>query len=265
MVAPQMSDSVALHTAARRFAIQRVESLDPEHQGLADGSAIGFILDAVEKLDPAKLDDLASTREQVISAARSARDSHVADSMRTQVAAGEVRKEFDAEFGAFCAYVTSLSQFDLAAVEPLPFRRYIENAEAEELWQRVKERWNPSTILRNYDRLFRPCSSEVPVLEERAFFDTFDASALRDILASRGVARVWRFTWGSHELDDYAYLVAYELDLSLITPDIGWDSWTSPELDWVIHVRQSGRVAILGGWISNVVTSKWPSWRDHVA
>ena len=89
-------------------------------------------------------------------------------------------------------------------------------------------------------------------------------SALRGILASRGVARVWRFTWRCDEFDDDD-LVGYELELPLITPDIGWDSWTSPQLDWVIHVRQAGRAAMIGGWLSKAVTSRWPSWRDHMA
>ena len=266
----QLSDSVALHTAARRFAIEREKILDSDHQGHADAkdgvrcSAVGCILEEVEKLDPANLRDLASTREQVISAARTAGGQHEADFIGTSIAVGEVREKFVVELEAFCTYVTGLSRSDLAAVEPLPFRRFIENTEAKELWARVTERWDPWTILGNYRPLLGPCSSDVLVLEERAFFEAFDASVLRSILALHGVARVWRFTWRCDEFDDDD-LVGYELDLPLITPDIGWDSWASPELDWVIHVRQAGRAAMIGGWLSKAVTSRWPSWRDHMA
>ena len=270
MVERHLSDSVALHTAARRFAMEREKILDPDRQGPTNKnegvgfSAISCILEEVEKLDPAKLGDLASTREQVISAARTARDPHEADFVGTSVAEGEVREKFVAELEAFCTYVTGLSRSDLAAVEPLPFRRLIENPEAKELWARVTERWDPWKILGKYRPLDPLGSSDVLVLEERAFFEAFDASALRGILASHGVARVWRFTWRCDEFDDDD-LVGYELELPLITPDIGWDSWTSPQLDWVIHVRQAGRAAMIGGWLSKAVTSRWPSWRDHMA
>lgn len=153
-----MNAPLALHTAARRYCLERhaywcdrySEILRSGGDRQPDGyhymsEALGTfprynILNAIrielERMDPTKFADLEHTRSLLAAAGQTAHDEF------TREPIGEIdARAMAEERAAFCQYVGGLRPSDLHSVEPLPDRRVLTVEESKSIWSRVRARW----------------------------------------------------------------------------------------------------------------------------
>lgn len=262
-----MNEGLAVHTAARRYCLQRhafwaeryadliQERRDRDGPGYSAEALDTFprynVLNAirveVERIDLAELADPGAVRRRVVRAGEEGEDDS------TRKANGETdRMAWADERAKFVAFVRGLSAADLAAVEPLPFRRVLNADESHVIWGRLRERWRISD---HYWYPLAECErSDVAAFDSDVFETAVPAGRLWAILADRGVARVW-------ELREYG--PEYESDLVLFGPryDGAEGYWSSGDLEWIVYASHEGTVTV-GGWLLGVVQAGWPAWHS---
>jgi hypothetical protein len=266
-----VNESLALHTAARRYCLERHAYWCERYSAIVrergDRQADGYqytpealatfprynVLNAirveVERLDPGKLGDPDSTRALVVLAGELAED----DFTRSPI--GDVDKKAMAnEREAFCRYMMTLTVFNLSAVEELPYRRVLAEEESKSVWSRLRGRWQ---IPDGYWYPLSDCQPSDVVAFQTAACDESDAyRKLQDILAARGIERIW-------ELREYG--PEYEEDLTLFQPhyDLAEGYWSSGDLDWIVYASHESSVTV-GGWLLRDLKALWPEWEAHI-
>lgn len=261
-----MNASLALHTAARRYCLERhahwcqryselVRQRDGYHytpEALATFpryNVLNAIRVELERIDPAKLGDVDDTRAVLVLAGETAQDDF------TQKPIGEIDERAMAEErGDFCHYIGGLKIADLSAIEKLPYRRVLTTEESKATWSRLRSRWE---VPEDYWFPLADCNlPDVAAFKTNAFDEAEAHERLRDILAARGIERVW-------ELREYG--PEYEEDLALFEPYYNGAEgyWSSGDLDWIIYASHESSVTV-GGWLLAELKRIWPSWQAHV-
>ena len=265
-----MNASLALHTAARRYCLERhaywCERYSEIVRKRGDRPRDGYhytpealatfprynVLNAIrielERIDPADLLDLENTRGLLVLAGEAAQDDVTARPI------GEIDERAMAEErGDFCRYIGGLEASDLNAVENLPYRRVLTTQEAKTIWSQLRSRWE---IPEGYWFPLAECRlPDVVAFKTKSFEDAVPYERLRDILASRGIGRLW-------ELREYG--PEYEEDLALFEPYYNGAEgyWSSGDLDWIIYASHENSVTV-GGWLLDELKAMWPSWQAH--
>lgn len=265
-----MRASLALHTAARRYCLERHaywsvryaeiarRGADRERDGhgytpeALDTFPRYHVLNAIrvelERIDPAGLGDFGAAKAGAL------RAGEMADDGFTRTPTGAIERRATAEErAAFCGYVAGLSAADLGGVEPLPYRRVLAAAEAGAVWARLREHW------RMTEGFWYPLTGGPPgvvAFDAAAFDEGVPPSRLRGILSRRGVGRVW-------ELREYG--PQYEQDVSLFEPhyDGAEGYWSAGTLGWVVYASHEGSVTV-GGWLLEELQPLWPAWQAHL-
>jgi hypothetical protein len=263
--------SLALHTAARRYCFERHAhwcqrySEIVRHRG--DRQRDGYhytpealatfprynVLNAIrvelERIDPAKLGDVEDTRALLVLVGETAQDDF------TQKPIGEIDARTMADERAdFCRYLGGLKIADLSAIERLPYRRVLTTDESKTIWSRLRTRWE---IPNGYWFPLADCElPDVVAFKTRDFDEAVAYVRLRDLLAARGIERVW-------ELREYG--PDYEEDLALLEPYYNGAEgyWSSGDSDWIIYASHESSVTV-GGWLLPELKRMWPSWQAHV-
>jgi hypothetical protein len=272
-----MDEQTALHTAARRYCMERAPGLDPrqeEHwyrdrrwtqdqarfftlvaaRGTgAQLSVLGDILFRIEQTIPNHFTGIDTLRTFLIEMGRI-----VADKQTTSPDL-DFEAEKEKERALFCRYIENLSVDDLHAVAPLPYRRVLGVPEQERIWQRLKQQWGLTPQLHWY-----PLSASIPpahvvALQEDWFAQRVPPDVLRQILMQRRVRRVW-------ELREAGSFPQYETDVALLVPwgGGGEHCWTSEKVDWILYTSHEQSVTIGGKWLLNLIKQAWPQWEEHI-
>jgi hypothetical protein len=259
--------SLALHTAARRYCLERHAYWCGRYSEIVHRQPDGYhytpealatfprynILNAirveVERIDPAKLGDPGGTKALLVLAGEIAEDDF------TRPPIGEIDERAMAEEReAFCAYMAGLAPTDLNAIERLPYRRVLSSVESQSIWSCLRTRWQ---IPEGYWYPLAECKlPDILALKARAFDEAVAYERLRDILAARGIERVW-------ELREYG--PEYEEDLELFEPQYNGAEgyWSSGDLNWIIYASHESSVTV-GGWLLPEVKTMWRSWQTQV-
>jgi len=266
-----VNPSLALHTAARRYCLERYaywrerysEIVRKRGERQRDGyhytpealatfpryNVLNAIRVEVERIDPAKLGDPDNTKALLVLAGEIAEDDF------TQRPIGEIdERAMTEEREAFCAYMVGLTPPDLNAIERLPYRRVLSAVESQSIWSRLRARWQ---IPRGYWYPLAECKlPDILAFKTRAFDEAVAYERLRDILAARGIERVW-------ELREYG--PEYEEDFALFEPYYNGAEgyWSSGDLSWIIYASHESSVTV-GGWLLPEVKAMWPSWQTQV-
>jgi hypothetical protein len=262
---------LALHTAARRYCLERhaywcqrySEIVRKRGDRQRDGyhytpealatfpryNVLNAIRVELERIDPSKLGDAEATRGLLVLVGETAHDDF------TQKPIGEIdERAIVEERGDFCRYLGGLKLGDLSAIEKLPYRRVLTNEESNATWSRLRTRWE---IPPGYWFPLADCKvPDVVAFKTNAFDEAVPYQRLRDVMASRGIERLW-------ELREYG--PEYEEDPALFEPSYNGAEgyWSSGDLDWIIYASHESSVTV-GGWLLAEVQRMWPSSQAHV-
>lgn len=264
-----MNAAVGLHTAARRYCLERhaywckryseiVRKGGDRQRGyhytpealatFPRYNVLNAIRIEIERIDPADLLDVDNTRQRLVLAGETAQDDFTARPI------GEIDKRTMAEERTnFCRYIGSFEVSNLNSVENLPYRRVLTTQESRTIWSRLRSRWQ---IPEGHWFPLAECRlPDVVAFESKSFDDAVAYERLRDILASHGIERV-------RELREYG--PEYEEDLALFEPCYNGAEgfWSSGDLDWIIYASHENSVTV-GGWLLGELKAIWPSWQAH--
>ncbi len=272
-----MTPTQALHTAARRYCMDRSDMLrslyneeedQRESKGLYPPGGYSYlpedyevfprynVLDAilveVEKLTP----DDARTADQMRGLLASA--GRAAQSPFTQEPHNDIEKRVIAEErDLFCAYVSGISEEELRSAEPLPYRRVLSSEESQRLGSQLNQRWGVDREDYWHPLISEELPPSVVAFDANSVHEHVPLAALHDILERRGVRRLW-------ELHEYG--TEYELDLGLFAPVYTGSEgyWTSIGMDWLMYASHEGSLTVAGDWLIEEVRAAWPEWEQHL-
>ena len=263
-----MEERTALHTAARRYCQERIERGDTWYQRVKDLKDLPpegqhdidlrnvhvYILPEIERTVGTDFAATDSLRAFLIACAQSAPiPAPIAGSTPEQ------DRMISDERDRFCAYLASLSLQDLQHVEPLPYRRILQDREAERLWQRLGRRWGVPRY-----GFWYPLESVVVPDNTVAFNDAWfvryvPPMLLRQILARRGIKRIWQLSTEGRQ---------YEMDLALLFPVYRHRQteayWTSDKMDWVLYQSHEYSLTVAGAKLLHAIKKAWPEWDKHL-
>ena len=262
-----MNPIESLHTAARHYCIDRsttlrgmyrsVDSSKSERQSLDHKDAfLETMLTDTESFTPAEFGSLEEVQNVLFQVGRD-------DSMAEEAPWKRFPKRIsDEERGLYQEYLTRLTaQADwVGSVEPLPYRRTLGKQESKSLWDQLEERWQVTGGYWYPEELIEAVPPQVAVFAANAFEDEVPPEVLRDILAQRGIERV--FT-----LFEFAGENEYEIDVSLLVASYGSSGelyCTSRAMDWLIYASHENAITFAGEWLIEAVQAAWENWPCHI-
>jgi hypothetical protein len=260
-----MNAPEALHTAARRYCLERrvywCERYSEISRQGRDRQSDGYdytpealatfprynVLNAIrvelERIALPGLATLEDARALLVAAGAAAKD----DFTRNPI--GEIdQRAMAEEREAFCRFVGGLKPSDLDAVAALPYRRVLSTDESKSVWSALRARWQ---IPEGYWYPLTDCTApDVVAFDAAAFAEAAPPRRLQEILAARGIERVW-------ELREYG--PEYEQDVSLFEPLYNGAEgyWSSQALDWVVYASHEGSVTV-AGWLLHELKKTCP-------
>ncbi|MDJ1181629.1 hypothetical protein [Roseofilum casamattae] len=263
-----MNLAQALHTAARRYCMEKHRYWSEEYSKLAKVryhrsfgnyyttkelkvfpryNVLNAILIELERKNPNELVDLNNTRHWIIFAGMNANTVFTSEPS-CEITAETIEDERD----TFCHFISNLSDDFLQYIEPLPYRRTLAESESEAVRSRLFQKWQ----ITGYE-WYPLVESSMPNIKafDSDSFQTFCSSFdLTRLLSSRGVSRIWEFCpseWCDRELD--VSLIKFQ--------DYGY--WSSGDLDWIVYQSYEHSITI-GGWLLDEVREGWPEWREYL-
>lgn len=264
---PQGMNSVeALLTAARRYCLEQHQSWTERYAELQEGRegripytytdedldtfpryhVLDAILVEVERFVAGDFESFDEARALLLAAVASA------ESMFTTGGGSIKRRAMDEEREGVAEYLRELTPSQLSSVEPLPFRRTLEDAEAADLRRRLRETWGAEGY---WYPLAENERKDVEAFQARYLLEGDTVVRLREALTQRGVETV--FALREVEPD-------WEAEVGLM--DLEYDSetyWFDNSLDWIIYVSHESSITV-GGWLLQVLQGGWPDWRRRV-
>lgn len=259
-----------LHSAARRYLMERYDELVDQYAALPDQgrakSGFGYqpeawrifprynvvaaILAQVERLDPDRLPELPILLEQLVDAAATAQ-SPFTEPESNKVAVAVMAEERR----LFSSAVRGWGARDDLQVRPLPYRRVLTPAESVARQRQLDRRWG--LVDRSWHPMIAaPTPSDVLIVTEASMWDEQAVSHVRAALRSAGAGRVT-------ELREYGE--DYLIDVDLVAPRYtGAEGvWSDDTLTWIAYASHEGTVAF-GGHLATALTTTWPDldrWR----
>jgi hypothetical protein len=145
------------------------------------------------------------------------------------------------------------------SVEPLPYRRFLQEHESTNLLGRLRERWSITK------RWWIPFDDyqlpyEALVFDSTAIRNGLTVEPLRTVLARHGIERLYGLYDTNQEPDR-------ELDLALWDPNDGFPTetyWLTESLDWLYYTTHENSTTVAGDWLLAEIKAVWPSWEEHL-
>lgn len=262
-----------LHTAARRYCLEHAPGLDPLYEerwygdrrwkrrnrelidvlARSQGTAaqmffLGELLVQIEHLIPTDFPSTETLRASLVELAH-----HVLSVCE------DADADYERECTLFQHFIQSLSEQDLRAIAPLPYRRVLGEQEQAAIWQRVERQWGMTPKMHWYPLSTGPHPSAVIALEEDWFAYHLSPDVLREILRQHGIQRLWELRQGPIPRQ-------YEMDVAwfVATPDPVEHCWTSEHMDWLIYTSHEQSITLGGEWLLQEVKRHWPQWQEHL-
>jgi hypothetical protein len=272
----------ALHTAARRYCVDRAAEWDRRYSdlrreeererrrtGVPDPVMHSYSREAlatfpryhvlhaiqaeVEAFTPADLGSLDEARELLAEAGATA------NNIFTKEPIGEIElRAIGEERELFRLYVRSLAGEALAQVEPLPFRRTLSREEGAALWHELDKRWGVKGYWYPLDRArdasapgVHRCLQRRPVLRGRA-----PTAPARRALEPRRRTRLGATGARTNK----------EVELAILEPVYtGAEGfWTDGSFDWLIYASHEGSVTVAGPRLLPPLEAAWPAWNQNL-
>jgi hypothetical protein len=282
----------ALHSAARRYCMTRLDALADIHGSGRPPSmnpaqldawlgeiALRGILPSIEAALPDQFSSTERLRAHLLDVCAYAR-----------LPAGDVRDDPDSEPAAqtsernrFRTHVAGLTEAEAERLERVPARRVLDATERREWLQRIaqawpsaEERWHPHAAV-----LGSPGVAAIQIAWVGT--DELPLVPMRRALADLAGARISELhegsPWWSDDVRAYAgaraadparigplWLPGYELDPALWwTPTWSSESlWASSRLDWLLYAHHEGALYAAGAALVGRLVEIWPAWERRV-
>jgi hypothetical protein len=275
-----MDDKTALHTAARRYCQERFSGWihnyaelqakekwqvwhlfdpgwdysDEAYRTFPRYRIVEAIQIEVERLTPASAATLNELRTLLIHASEFAQTRLHAE-LKNPIAREALREEAD----AYRTHIQVLGTTDLANIEPLPFRRVIDEQESKRLWNQLKKAWDIGGG-HWFPLKEGPVAPNV-VAFHKDYFEKMDGvRLLRESLKTHGISKVFQLQeFGPPEPE-------YEIEISTFEPAYGSGGEqysTSEPTDWVVYASHESSITICGDWLTETFKEKWPEWIER--
>ena len=242
-----MDEKTALHTAARRYCMERIERgdawyrrvKDPKDlppEGQHDITLSTVPMGILPEIESVVVDDFATTNDLRAFLLTCARTAPVY--VPTAGSTPERDQMISDERERFGSYLATLSPQELQRVPPLPYRRILTEREADRLWWRLERRWGPH----RHGFWYPPESVAAPdntVAFNDEWFALYMPSGLRQILARRGVKRIWQLSTEGPQ---------YEMDLALLFSSYRQTEgyWIADKMEWVLYQSHEHSLTVAG-------------------
>lgn len=262
-----MNLPVALHTAARRFCIDRHYRWSAEYMRLVKAgkdrlgakytkAAYGLFpryrLDQaleieVERVGVEELDSVEGVRKLLVGAGSRA-FSLLCQEFKISSAALAALAD---EWTAFEAYIKKLDQAELAVIEPLPYRRVLTKHESDHVRNELRARWG----VHGYWYPLAKCEGDLNVIAfHHELWEQRDGtSQLLRALQERGVERCFLL------LEDP---VDYEIDRALVDASYQRDeAFVTSDFEWLVYCSHESSISV-AGWLADFFRKQWPDWES---
>ena len=257
-----------LHTAIRRYCIDRHDYWTQKYGELRsrgkDRSGYEYTSDAlrifprysvlkailveVERHRPDEFVSLNEARQSLRKAVATAK------SIFTQPPNGPLEREaMNEEREALDRFIADQNADELAAVEPLFYRRVLTANESSDIRQKLREIWGVADYWYPLDESKR---EDVEAFQDTYFAKEVGEEKLRTILRAHNVETFWEL-----REDD----INYESELSILWPfyNLNEGYWCDASFSWLIYASHESSITI-GGWLLEEVRSVWPNWKNRV-
>lgn len=276
-----MDDTTALHTAARRYCQQRFSDRFQNYKDLQakekwqieDSFTRGwhysedayrifprYRIDAaiqveVERLTPDCEKSLEALRTR-LSCACDVAEIRLQGELTNLIAQEALHQEAD----DFRAYISVLNASDLRSIEPLPYRRVIDDVESRRLWHQLERVWGIGGGRHWFPLNEGPVPRNVIAFHDEYFQKIGGVALLQNALQAQGIGKVFQLhEFGPPEPE-------YEIDLSIFVPTYGSGGEqysTSGLSDWLVYASHESSVTICGDWLTRNIEEKLPDWSQH--
>ena len=267
------NQTLALHTAARRFCMDRhriwaIRYMNLENAGKA---RISFreswtystdayqlfpryrldeaILNEVEKSTGQQYPALADARLQLVTAGHRASKALLDEFAKTREAVSSLKEEAE----SFQQFVQTITEDELKQIEPLPYRRVLTQEESDRLWGELKSIWS----IGDAGHYWYPLTEVGRGLNVIAFHDElWDARRGRELvrraLKERNIGRCYVL----RELGP----PDYQVDADTLDPGYdGSESFATSDFGWLIYASHDSSITV-AGWLADLCRSEWPDW-----
>lgn len=258
----------ALHTAARRYCLDRearLGSLDratrTKEEAVRDRAARALRV-SVETTTPADFGSLEEARRALAEAGLRAETPTTRWLSAQREAAADNVAWMDDERLRFGEFIATRTQADLAAVEPLPFRRVLRDDEVRALWTRLCERWR---ITQRSGYWYPVYAAEgidpdaIVAFDATEFAASFGDDRLRMLLPPNAQRA---FVLEEDEDDSSP---SCEMEMPLLRPSAHGTTecwWFDATMDWVVYASHESSLTIAGRELVAAVKAAWPKWKD---
>jgi hypothetical protein len=279
--ATNMDDKTALHTAARRFCQQRFSEWsqsygelqakekwqvtdlfksgwdysDEAYRTFPRYRINGAIQVEVERFKPELTSTLDELRTELIRACDVA-EARLQAELQNSIAQETLREEAD----DFRTYLRVLNASDLRSIEPLPYRRVINDEESKLLWKQVKETWKITGSRHWFPLQEGPDPPNVIAFHDDYFEKMNGIKMLREGLKAHGIRTVFQLQeFGPPEPE-------YEVELSIFVPAYGngGEQYSTSETnDWIVYASHESSITIGGEWLTRLFKENWSEWENR--
>lgn len=258
---------VSLHTAARRFCMDRHRRWSGEHMRLIEAgedrlgptyTKAAYALFPRYRLDQAveieverlRTEDLGSVEraQALILEAGDSAFSLLCEEFKDK---SEALTALADECKAFKDYLVSLDPTEIAGTDPLPYRRVLSKSESDRLRGELKTLWGVS----GYWYPLAKCSSDLSVIafHEELWERRDGKSQLLRALQERAVERCFLFLQGP---------VDYEIERSLVDARYAGDeSFITSDFEWLVYSSHESSISV-AGWLADFFRNQWSDWES---
>jgi hypothetical protein len=153
------------------------------------------------------------------------------------------------------AYIHQLTDFELAKIESLFYRRVLSEKESQHLYQKLKHEWN-------VDGYWFPLttwkSEDTEAFQDKYFEEEFGFEKLQQSLVEIGVEKVFEINEGD---------INYEMEISVFEPCYGTSGsegfWFDESFEWLIYVSHESSITFSGS-ILPVVQKNWKNCQERI-
>lgn len=256
---------VALHAAARTFCANQHSHWSAEYMPLLESGQDRIANDyskAAYKLFPRYRLDKAIEVEVERSTGRQFRSLEEARKLLLEAghrACSSLLQEFQRspeacvaltdEWKIFEAYIGNLDAFQLARIEPLPYRRVLTEAESKHVRQELGTRWGAKGYW--YPLVKCDPHTNVVAFHQELWGKRDGTSLLLQAVDERDIERCFLLLEGP---------VDYEIARSLVDPMYGGDeSFVTSDFEWLMYRSHESSIAV-AGWLADFFRTQWRDW-----